>query len=266
MPAFTQNPWFNLAITGAALLGFSSFRSPSYAGTKDALEGPQEYPVVATELPPYAELNGKEPSGVMIELVQAMAKKVGHSGKIDLISWNRAQKATTTNPDGIPRLILPLIRTAEREKKYQWVVPLMEDDAIIVTLKGKRPAITAKAQLAGLRVGVLDGSPLQPWLLSEKQVEIDPAPSQDVNAKKLYAGRIDAWFVVRMVGRFEFKSAGFDPNLLNEGISLRPLVLYLAASPNFPKTQIKAWQKAFESIKKDGTFKKIVARYDLTKK
>ncbi|MEY4632507.1 MAG: hypothetical protein RIQ81_2627 [Pseudomonadota bacterium] len=220
-----------------------------------------ETPIVATELAPYAWSGPDGPKGVMVELVQAMAKKVGHSGKVDLISWNRAQQMTASASGGAPRLILPLIRSPERESRYQWILPLIEDETVFLTMKGKRPAVNSRADLANLRVGVLDGSPLEPWLEREKTGAVDAAPTQAINARKLYAGRIDAWFVVRMVGLYEFKAAGFDVKQLEQGFSLRPIVLYLAASPGFPSTAAKSWRDAFEAIKKDGTYKRILDRY-----
>jgi polar amino acid transport system substrate-binding protein len=130
-------------------------------------------------------------------------------------------------------------------------------------MKGRRPAIKNRNQLAGVRVGVLDGSPLEEWLQAEKAVKIDSAATQSINARKLQAGRIDAWFVVRQVGLHEFAAEGFDRQELESGLSLRAINLYLAASPDFPALESKKWREAFDLIKKDGTYARIVSKYKI---
>jgi polar amino acid transport system substrate-binding protein len=225
-----------------------------------ALAEKVDYPVLAASIPPYTTSNGADVGGVVADVFREMAKRTGHSGRIELTSWNRAQQMVRSPQDGNPRFIVPLTRTPEREKLYQWIAPLLLDDALIVTLKGARPPITSRKQLAGVRTGALLGSPLEALLRAEGLGIVDAGTDEETNARKLGSGHIGAWFVARMVAPHVFKSEGFDPARHDYGIVLRRNDLYLAASPGMPAAEIKKWKQAFSAIKKDGTWKRITTR------
>jgi polar amino acid transport system substrate-binding protein len=226
-----------------------------------ALAAVVETEIVASAIPPYVYLDKDVEKGVLVEIVQAMAKKVGHSGKITFLPWQRAQTLTRESRQSRPRLIIPLTRSKDREPHYQWIVKLLEDDAVLVTRKGVRPKITRAADAQPLRVGALLGSPLESELHDLKFVRVQAGVDEGVNAQKLYGGRIDVWFAARMVAPFVYKLKGYDPKELQMGASLRVNELYLAASPSLSATESKAWQTAFRDLQTSGAYEKIVAKY-----
>lgn len=245
--------FFQFSLFPAVCLSVCVFANRSLADKIDI-------PVLAASIPPYTNASGNEVGGIVADVFREMAKRAGHSGRIELTAWNRAQQMVRNPQDGTPRFIIPLTRTPEREKLYQWVAPLLSDDALIVTLKGARPAITSRKQLAGIHVGALLGSPLEALLRSDGLGIVDAGADEETNARKLGSGHIGAWFVARMVAPDVFKSQGFDPARLDYGVVLRRNDLYLAASPGMPAAEIKKWKQAFSAIKKDGTWKKITTR------
>jgi polar amino acid transport system substrate-binding protein len=225
-----------------------------------ALAGTADYPVLTAAIPPYTTAKAGEVGGIVTDVFREMARRVGHAGRIEMTAWNRAQQEVRSPQDGTPRFIIPLTRTPEREKLYQWVAPLLSDDALIVTLKGARPPVTSRKQLAGVRTGALLGSPLEALLRAEGLGVLDAAPNEETNARKLASGHIGAWFVARLVAPEVFTAEGFDPARLDYGIVLRRNDLYLAASPAMPPGEIRKWKAAFLEMKKDGTWKRITRR------
>ncbi len=220
-----------------------------------------ETEILAASIPPYVY---EEPAGsgnsmgVMTELVVAMAKRIGHSGKITYLPWARAQQVTRESKDGTPKLLLPLTRTQAREYQYKWVVSLLEDEAVLVTHKGKQPLITDIDQAKSLATGALLGSPQEAFLRDQRFAKIDAGVDEETNARKLNAGRLQVWFVARMVAPFLYKKAGFDPKDLQYGVKLRTNDLYLGASPALPDSEAEKWRGALRAMQEDGTYDKIV--------
>ncbi|MEY4630537.1 MAG: hypothetical protein RIQ81_657 [Pseudomonadota bacterium] len=247
------------AVTAMSLTIASSVFAGVADGEKNA-KSAAEYAIFAAAIPPYTTVNGSGVDGILAEVVREMARRSGHSGRIELTSWNRAQQLVRDSSDNLPRFIIPLTRTPEREAQYQWIAPILSDDAVIVTMKGTRARIINRNQLAGLRVGALLGSPLAALLKKDGLGTLDAGATEETNAKKLKSGHIDAWFVARKVAPFVFKAEGYDPAQLDYGIVLRRNDLYLAASRNMPRAEVEKWQKAFAAMKKDGSWKRITSR------
>src|SRR5437867_970920 len=97
----------------------------------------KELRLLAAELPPYtfqvpSASVSEQPGpgrGVIHDAVVEMARRVGHSGRIEYVPWFRAQEIAQTEANvGI----LALTRSPEREDKYLWMVKVLSDDLVLV--------------------------------------------------------------------------------------------------------------------------------------
>jgi len=203
---------------------------------------------------------------VAVELVEALAKEAGHDGKLFFMPWKRALKLAEEGTDGKPTLIIPLNRSPEREERFVWVIPLLSDDTVLVTLAGARPEVKSIEQALSWRVGVLLGSPLEAELKEKGFKNVDPSVDEETNARKLQAGRIDAWLVARMVAPFVFERHGFDAKKLLFGIAMRTNDLHLGATKGLPEAEAQRWRGALVSLQKSGEYQKIIDRYKASSK
>lgn len=219
-----------------------------------------ETEIVTGVIPPYTYQEVGSQKGLIVEIVEAMSKVTGHSGRIKFLPWKRALMEVT-DPGGAPRLIIPLNRSPEREDKFLWVQELYVDKTVLVTKKGSQPKIEAVDQAVNLKTGVLLGSPLEAQLKRLGFREIEPTVDEETNARKLQFGRIAVWHVARLVAPFVFERHGFAVKDLEYGPGLDENDLYLGASKNLPPEQAENWRKAFQKIKEDGTLEKIVKKY-----
>lgn len=254
------------ALTMSCALATPPFGTQT-ATAQTAAAGRQETEILAGSIPPYvfeknAGAAGATSSvGVLAELVKEMARRVGHSGHITYLPWARAQQMTRETKDGVPKLLIPLTRTQAREFQYKWVVSLLEDEAILVTIKGKEPLITSSDQARELPTGALLGSPQESLLRDLRFTKIEPGVDEETNARKLNAGRLKVWFVAKMVAPFLYKQAGFKSSELQYGIKLRTNDLYLGASPALPDSEAEKWRGAMRAMQDDGTYEKIVSKH-----
>jgi ABC-type amino acid transport substrate-binding protein len=230
----------------------------SLCGTVFAQSGETE--IVTGVIPPYTYQEVGNQKGLIVEIVEAMARVTGHSGRIKFLPWKRALMEVT-EPGGVPRLIIPLNRSPEREDKFLWVQELYVDKTVLVTKKGAQAKIETVDQALNLKTGVLLGSPLEAQLKRLGFREIEPTVDEETNARKLQFGRIAVWHVARLVAPFVFERHGFAVKDLEYGPGLDENDLYLGASKNLPPEQVEKWRKAFQKIKDDGTLEKIVKKY-----
>lgn len=220
----------------------------------------EEIEILTGEIPPYTFFEGGRQKGLVIELIEAMAKHTGHSGKVRFLPWKRALNEIQES-DKIPRMIIPLNRSEEREFKFTWIQELYVDDTTFVTKKGANARIDKIENALLLKTGVLLGSPLEAQLRRLGFKDIDSAVDEDTNARKLNAGRIAVWHVARLVAPFVYLRQGLSTASLEYGATMEPNDLYLAGTKNFPVAIAETWRQAFKKIKSDGTFAEIVKKY-----
>ncbi len=210
--------------------------------------------------PPYAFLGPAGPSGFFVDAIKSMAPHANHTGTLGVVPWKRAQHELLKLKDGAPKLIFPLIRSPERESAYRWVAELFTDDIVLFFPKGKQP-VTSLAAAAGLRIGVVGGSALLPEVQSVPGIVVDIASDMESCAKKLKAGRVDAWYSTRWVGVSTLKHLGMRADDVMISPSFRRMPIYLGASPETPDEVVAAWAKAFDIIKANGTYDKILKKW-----
>jgi len=257
--------WGVLCLYASVSSGQNAVPVAPVPGTPPDKTVPVEIEILTAVIPPYTYTQDGKQKGLIVEIVEAMAKHTGHSAKIKFLPWKRAlQDVLDSGKNGIPlRMIIPLNRSEEREFKFTWIQELYVDDTVFVTKKGMSPKIERVEQAVSMSTGVLLGSPLEAQLRRLGFKHIDAAVDEETNARKLNVGRIAVWHVARMVAPYVFTQQGFSPAELEYSTGLEPNDLYLAGSKVFPAGIAEVWRAAFKKIKEDGTFAKIVQNYAL---
>lgn len=222
-----------------------------------------ELRLVTGELPPFcyhvppptvSELG--EPRGLVYEVVREMARRIGHSGNIEFMGWTRAQELALIEPNiGI----LALTRSPEREAFYNWMVNIVTDDLILVG--GTGVDVSSLDKVRERPTGVLRTSGAEALLREMKFTRIEPASEEWVNALKLRDRRIDAWLAPRLMVLYGWREIGGDAAMLNIGQLVRRSEIYLATSRDVTAEESRRWQGAFEQVKADGTYDRILAYY-----
>jgi polar amino acid transport system substrate-binding protein len=227
-----------------------------------------ELRLITAELPPYtfqippatvAEFPGPG-QGVVQEVVTEMARRVGHSGSIEYMPWARAQQIAMTEPNvGI----LSLTRSPEREDKYRWLAKIVGDDLVLVGGQGVDASSLDKVK--NRPTGVLLRSGAEALLKEQGFTRIEASPEEWLNAKKMKERRIDAWLAPRLMVIYATQEVQGDLSALNIGQIVRPSDIYLAASKDLPDAEAARWEKAFASMQADGSYERILQKYQRLK-
>lgn len=220
-----------------------------------------EMRLLAAELPPYTyqvppASVSEQPGpgrGVIHALAAELARRVGHSGRIEYLPWYRAQDIAQTEPNiGI----LALTRTPEREPRYRWLLKLLGDDLVLVGSPGVD--VSDLARVRDRPVGVLQRSGAEALLRGLGFAKLSPQPEEWMNAKRLKDRAIDAWLAPRLMVIHAVREVRGNLDVLQFGQIVRPSDLYLATSRDLPEAEAQRWQAAFEAMRADGSYERIV--------
>lgn len=220
-----------------------------------------ELKFLSADFPPYTFQTEKDGAGVVYDVLMEVARRLGYKNKVNFLPWARARFEAENNPDIV---IIPLARTAERENKYTWLIHVLNDPYVLVALKTSTANISSIKSAKNLRIGILSGSVADVLLHKLGFTNLEPASSDVQNLKKLKLGRIDAW-VAPLSCRGQYKKqTGLGAEDLRIGVELTKIKEYIGASKSFDKNTKIKWEKAFSSMKKDGTYQSIMKRYGMT--
>jgi polar amino acid transport system substrate-binding protein len=212
--------------------------------------------VFAGPIEPYAIEKGSRP-GAAVDVLTEMAKRSGIQLTIRFEPWARAQADAQA---GSAVAILPLTRTPEREPKYTWITPLLSDQIYLQAVR-KELDISSMDKAKALNVAALRSTPQEEVLKASGFSKIELLMDEDTGAKMLKAGRVDAWFSRGMVASFTYAKNGGDPKELLRGAETETPPMYLGGSLDFPRDVAAKLNEAFNAMKADGTYDRIVRSY-----
>ncbi|WP_176758673.1 substrate-binding periplasmic protein [Limimonas halophila] len=215
--------------------------------------------ILSADIPPYSIKDG-ETQGFVAEVAKEIARRVGQSPELNYSSWSRVYKAIQTQPN---RLLAPIARTPQREEKLTWVVPVYPDRMVVMTYGEDAEKLSLKEAAEKGMVGVQQDS-LMHELAKKRGIDasnLDISGDTATPARKLAAGRIDAWLVLESMAMMTMKQEGIDPGPAKIGEVIKEFTIYIGGSPDLPDQVVKRWRDAFEAMKKDGTYAEIMSMY-----
>ncbi|WP_042012634.1 substrate-binding periplasmic protein [Aeromonas fluvialis] len=222
--------------------------------------GAQAIVLVAAELPPYViHTEQGAPSGMGIEIMEEAARRLGEPLTIELMPLPRALTQTIHRRDV---LMIPTVRSSQREHLYQWVTPIIDEQFVIVSHRRFHPKPLQSSDLKSLDVGVLRDS-FGHYLLKQRLgIQGKTVADEQLNAHKLHRGRIDAWVAAWNVILYTQQHDQLSQQHLLRGEVLMNTQLYLAANKAFPVKEARRWQTTIDEMRKDGSLARIGLQYN----
>lgn len=219
----------------------------------------REILVFANESMPQCGMVDHKPAGLAVEILNAVTAEGGPSFKFDFSQpWARAQAAVHDNPG---TLIIPLTRNKERESKYKWVTRLFDNGAHLVSV-GRPAPIQSIDEAKGLGVGIMRGSIFEDFLGKAGFTQRVVVPKDELIAKMLVEGKVDAWAGADLVMHHLFAKIGENPAKLQQGPQLGEAgQIYIAGDVQFPEADAKAIADGLEKLRHNGKLEAILKRY-----
>ena len=216
---------------------------------------------IYTEIVPPVQIRGSDGrlSGICIDIVQEIQKRIGNSDPIQVVSWTRGYMAAQKEPNV---LLFAMMRDAARNDLFQWVGPVKETTCSLWVRHDssiKIPNLDAAKKLR--RIGVYKDDVRDQFLTTHGFSNLIRSNDEEVNLKRLMLGDIDAVANTRTAIAFEIKEAGYKPEDVKEVYPFLHLQQFLAFSKSTPKKIVDTWQNALNDMKADGTFAHILHKY-----
>lgn len=206
--------------------------------------------------PPYVFAEQGRARGIFVDLLDDVAQETGILPDYRFLPWKRAQQVAAMAED---MLIMPLARSPEREPRFRWIAPVLSFDTVLF---GRGEAPLALDAARRLPVGLMAGTLFERDAREAGFTDIQLAPDEFSNARKLHHGRIRGWITTDLVAPGVYRQAGFDATELQRGLRIgTPRVLWIAASPRFPSSLADDLQEAIARRRARGALGAIVARY-----
>jgi len=222
-----------------------------------------ELKIVAEDYPPFEyEENGKI-KGFTVEVIQTLLSKIGLQGKFHIWSWARAEK-TALEESNV--LIHTLTRSEKRENQYKWVGPIAPRELYFFKLKQRKDIqINVLDAAKSYNAGTVNGQSGTRYLMAKGFVEGENifSVARDLqNVRKLYLGRIDLICMIEPVFYSRIKKLGLDRGKVEKAFLIDgSREYYMAFSKQTSDEIVNQFRKALDTIKQDGTFQKIKAKY-----
>ena len=223
--------------------------------------GAQKLVLMTEEYPPFnmTAADGKL-AGISTDIVRELMQEAKVDYSLSVSPWMRAMTMAKTHEG---HCVFSMSRLADREADYRWVGPIAYNDWFLFAKAqpAAAPRPTSLAELKGARIGSYLGDGGVAYL-QRRGFEVDVAPNDDLNPRKLQVGRIDYWASGKLSGQYRLqtqKITGIEPVL-----KLERGDMYLACHPKTPMATIKHLNSVLAELTRRGLVARIYARYGYT--
>ncbi len=216
--------------------------------------------------PPYQIYNDNKFSGIAIEIINEIQKKVDDKVDISITTWNDAyNKALNNKNSGV----FSTGRTTEREKLFKWVGPIGKTKYIFFANINSDLYIgnpnEASLKVKEILVGDNDVSYQSLKSLGIANLKSSKDNSGKENIQKVISSKNDyLWASDYYSGMYKIKQYNYE-NQLKPVMFNRPFLtttMNIAFNINTDDKIIEKWSKALQEIIDNGTYDKILKKYE----
>ena len=204
--------------------------------------------------------NGKV-SGPVTQVVETALKRANlRDYRLFMYPWARSYEIALREPNV---LIYRLVRTPAREAQFKWIAEFNRVQASFYKLKERRDIVVkSMAQAKQYTVGVIREDFRHQYLLQQGFSRLALSAEMEENFRQLLAGKVDLLLLNEDDVNYLCKSNEFDCVQLERQFAVPDLQVgsYLGASKGTPDNVVQRLAAAFQSMKADGSFQKMMSK------
>ncbi|MBF0205219.1 MAG: ABC transporter substrate-binding protein [Desulfamplus sp.] len=202
------------------------------------------------------------PKGYVYELIVEMQKKMGDTTPIQFVPWARGYKLTMIKPN---HALFSTTFTEERRPLFKWVGPVSQAVWIFYAKAGSGIKINALEDAKKVNlIGTYLDDVREQFLKKEGFTNLDSVPKDELNLKKLLAGRISLWAASPIAVSFAGKKLGIPIDGIEPVFTIMKKGLFIAFNKDTPDDIVNKWTKAYNDFRTDGTMEAIYKKWDKT--
>ena len=219
----------------------------------------QSITLLTEENPPFNFAHGGTPAGISTDVVNEMIRRGGVTARFEILPWDKAYRRAQAQKD---TCLYSTARIRAREKLFLWVGPIATNKYVLVARSDFAGTINSDADVRPYKIGAVKTDAKAELLRSraitnivESDIEVQIPPK--LFLKKGHPERIDLW----VSGLYTFKKVAEKAKVT--GIKTVYVAgdqpLYLACSPRTGNESLKRLEAAYQSMRDDGAWARIVA-------
>ncbi len=208
---------------------------------------------------PHSMQDGQRVIGIGADTVREIMTRAHIDHTIELLPWKRAYIAALEHDD---TCVFSTSRTPEREARFKWIGPIGEADWVLMARADRKLHLDSLEDARKYRIGTYNGDARDQYLRT-RGFDVDPAPSDVLNPRKLMADRIDLWAASFRHGSATLSHLGYGDKIVPVLVFNR-IRVYLACNRGVPDALAARMNAAVASMEHDGTLQQILHRYDTT--
>jgi len=220
----------------------------------------KEYEVFTEEFAPFGYTKDGKITGLSVEIVNEILKKLSYKSKIKIRPWARAYRRTLSGPNII---LFSMARNKEREASFKWVGPLVSDR--VYFYKKRDSAVVVKSMMDAKKVSrilLTREFPEYNYLKKLGFNNLNETVTPVQNFKMLMRNRGELVPMGELAVSEVLKEAGIDSRKIQRtNIKLFEVNLYIAFSKDISDEEIYKWQEALDHVKSSGLYEKILKKY-----
>jgi len=198
-------------------------------------------------------------SGMSVELVEEIQKRVGNTDEIKMVPWARGYDAVQKNPNIV---LFSMGRTAERNPLFQWVGPIAESSFGLYAKAGSLIRIKTLDEAKKVHaIGVYRDDIRDQFLTKAGFTNLDRVNDNVTNFRKLMSGRVDLYASSSNDIRGNAERAGFRVADIKLVFVFLKTQVFIAMSKDTDPAIPAKWNEALRAMKRDGTFRRIFKAY-----
>jgi polar amino acid transport system substrate-binding protein len=207
----------------------------------------------------YAE-NGKI-TGQATEVVQELIKRTGTDADIQLVKWEEGYKAVMETPNVA---LFSVAMTPERKPLLQWVGPITIHDTNLYARKGSKMEIAHLDDAKKVsKIVVVKDYYTEQLLRKEGFANLESVATEKIAIRNLLTGDAKLFPSNNLTIPELLKYAGTTTDMddVESVFNLSTNMSYITFSKGTSPELVARWQKALDEMKRDGTFRRIYAKW-----
>jgi polar amino acid transport system substrate-binding protein len=218
---------------------------------------------LSEQYPPYNFVENNKPQGISFDVLIEILDLVGidkNREDIKFMPWARSYKLVQKQPG---TAVFSMTYTEERSKLFKFVGPILPSRVSLIAKKSRNLKINSARDMDQLKIGVVreDIGEHQLRELNVKRGAIKQSNHSYNIIQKLDKDRLDCIAYAKDVTFYIMKKYKIDPGNYEEVYLFQEGELYYAFHKETKDSILQPLQEALNSLKADGTVKKIIKKY-----
>jgi len=218
--------------------------------------------LLTEENPPLNYTENKKLTGMGTEVVQELGRRAKIKLDTEVMAWDKAYEKAQGDKE---TCLYSTARLSNRENIFKWVGPIAVNKWGLFALEGFKPQIKSLQDARPYRIGGVERDAKTEFLKQEGVTNIAEEKDDKLNPAKLTLNRkeaqkIDLW-ITSVANARKIAAQAKAPAIKLVHV-VRSADSYLACSPRTSAATLKALAEALDGMKKDGSYDKIVKRYE----